>query len=113
MKKFLIFLFLILFSCQPDEILLPSPEPIQEMIFEYPTNIIVDGQDISFIVSINETHQLIITTHDGSVISKERFTPEIGLNTRKIYTKSLPKNEYFLILTSNDEVINKTNIIIE
>lgn len=113
MKKFLLFVFLILVSCQPDEILLPSPEPTQEMIFEQPTNIISDGQDISFEVITNEVHQLIITTREGSVISKEKFTPKIGINTRKIYTKSLPNGEYSLTLTSNNEAIYMTNIIIE
>ena len=113
MKKFLIFVFIVLVSCQPDEILLPTPNPVQELIFDQPTSMVVDGQTISFNISTTQEHQLTISTMDGSVVTKEKFTPTVGLNTRKIYTKSLPKGEYTLILYSNDEVINKTNIIIE
>ena len=48
MKKYIIFLLLILVSCQPDEILLPNPNPIQEMIFDTNYSVVQDGQDISF-----------------------------------------------------------------
>lgn len=113
MKKYLVFIFLILVSCQPDEILLPSPEPTQEMIFNQPTNIVSDGQDISFEVVTIDPHQLIITTQDGSVVSKETFTPTIGINTRKIYTKSLPPNTYNLILIVNESILRQVEIIIE
>lgn len=113
MKKYIIFLLLILVSCQPDEILLPNPEPIQEMIFDTQYSIVQDGQDISFKISSTEKHQLVIKNEEGSVITKETFTPEVGINTRKLYTKSLPKGTLELILLSNSVEIAKTLIILQ
>ena len=113
MKKYIIFLLLILVSCQPDEILLPNSEPIQEMIFDAQYSVVRDGQDISFEIITNTQHQLIITQQDGSVITKETFTPTLGINTRKIYTKTFPKGTYNLILANDVETLNKTSIIIE
>ena len=101
MKKYIIFLLLILVSCQPDEILLPNPNPIQEMIFDTNYSVVQDGQDISFKVSSTEKHQLVIKNEEGSVITKETFTPQVGINTRKLYTKSLPKGTLELILLNN------------
>ena len=57
-------------------------------------------------------HQLIISTQDGSVLSKESFIPTLGLNTRKIYTKTLPKEKLVLTLQTTEE-IEKTYIIIK
>ena len=113
MKKYIIFLLLILVSCQPDEILLPNPKPIQEMIFDTNYSVIKDGQDISFKISSTEKHQLVIKNENGSVVAKESFIPEVGINTRKIYTKSLPKGTFELILMSNSIEISKTLIILE
>lgn len=113
MKKYLIFLLLIVVSCQPDEILLPSSKPIQEMIFDTEYSTVQDGQDISFKTTSIEKHQLILKNREGSVITKETFIPTMGVNTRTIYTKSLPKEILILSLVSNSIEISKTNIIIE
>lgn len=111
MKKYLVFIFLILISCEKDFIEPPIPQ--QTSIFDVEQSLVTDGQDISFEILSNNKHQLVITTLDGSVIAKESFQPEVGLNTRKIYTKSLPKEELKLILSKDGEVIKTTNIIIE
>ena len=113
MKKYIIFLLLILVSCQPDEILLPNPEPIQEMIFDTQYSVVQDGQDISFKVASTEKHQLVIKNEEGSVITKETFTPQVGINTRKLYTKSLPKGTLELELHYNNEILNSVSIIIK
>lgn len=113
MKKYIIFLLLILVSCQPDEILLPNPEPIQEMIFDTDYSVVQNGQDISFKITTNEKHQLVIKNKNGSVIAKETFTPEIGINTRKLYTKSLPKESLLLELHQNNQILKSVSIIIE
>ena len=112
MKKYLVFLFLILISCEKD-ILEPLPQPTQEMIFEMGEVFIQDGQDISFEIITNSQHQLIISTQDGSVITKETFTPTLGINTRKIFTKILSKEKLKLSLEKNGEVIQETFIIVE
>lgn len=114
MKKYLVFLLLIiLVSCEKD-LLEPMPDPIQQnMIFETSISKVNDGQDISFQIITNEQHQLIITTQDGSVITKETFTPTIGLNTRQIYIKTLPKGELILSLLNSTDELKSTSIIVE
>ena len=92
MKKYLVFILLILLSCQKDEIIV-EPIPQYAFIFEA-ENIVLDGQDIYFEATINEPHQLIIL-QDNSVITKELFNTEIGLNKRKIFTKTLTGTTVF------------------
>lgn len=111
MKKYLVFLFLILISCEKD-IVEPLPQPTQEMIFEMGETIIQDGQDISFEVMTSTPHQLIITNEENSVVAKETFTPTLGINTRKIYTKSLGSGTFTLLLT-NQTNTSSVSIIIE
>jgi hypothetical protein len=112
MKKGFILLLLILLSCQKDEIII-EPTPTYTMVFEKDGIVVNDSQDISFEVTTSEPHQLIITTQNGSVITKESFQPEVGLNTRKIYTRILPPNTYNLILIQNDTEVNKVNIVVD
>jgi hypothetical protein len=112
MKKGLLLLLLILFSCQKDEIII-EPTPTQEMIFEMGEVFIQDGQDISFEIITNTPHQLIITNEKNSVVAKETFTPTLGINTRKIYTKILSKEKLKLSLEKNGEVVQETFIIVE
>ena len=112
MKKGFILLLLILFSCQKDEIII-EPTPTQEMIFELDAVNINDGQDINFEVSTAESHELIISTQSGSVLTKESFQTEIGINTRKIYTKILPKETLILTLKNSSGIVDTTSIIVE
>ena len=112
MKKYLVFILLIiLVSCEKD-LLEPLPDPTTNLIFDVQQSSVIDGQEISFEIITNTQHQLIITTQDGSVISKETFQPEIGMNTRKIYTKSLPKETLILSLWNNEQISN-VSIIVE
>ena len=113
MKKSLMFLLLFLLSCQPDELMVVEPYPQYEMIFEESMSKVVDGQEFSFEVSTTEIHQLIITHQNGSVITKESFTPTVGLNTKTIYINTLPKEELYLILVSQNKELAKTTIIVE
>ena len=112
MKKGLLLLLLILFSCQKDEIII-EPTPTQKMIFDLGESIVQDGQDISFEIFTNEPHELIISEQDGSVLTKESFQSEVGINTRKIFTKILSKEKLKLSLEKNGEVIQETFIIVE
>ena len=113
MKKYLIFILLILLiSCEKD-LLEPLPDPTTNLVFDVEQTSVVDGQDISFEIITNEQHQLIITTQEGSVITKEKFQPQVEINTRKIYTKSLPSGTYNLILVNNVDELNKTTITID
>jgi hypothetical protein len=113
MKKGLLLVLLILFSCQKDEILVIDQTPTYNMIFENDGIVVNDGQYISFDITETTQHQLIITTQNGSVLTKETFQPKVGLNTRKIYTKILPKGNLTLFLQSNNQQLEKTTIIVE
>ena len=113
MRKGIILILLILFSCQKDELMVVEPYPQYEMIFEESISKVVDGQEFSFEVSTTEEHTLIISHLNNSVIAKESFTPTMGLNTRILYTKSLPKGELNLSLVNDSLEIAKTTIIIE
>ena len=113
MRKILLFILLFVVSCQPDELMIVEPYPKYEMIFEESISKVVDGQEFSFEVSTTKEHTLIISHQNNSVIAKESFTPTMGLNTKILYTKSLPKGELNLTLTLSEEEIQKTIIIIE
>ena len=113
MRKGIILILLILFSCQKDELMVVEPYPQYEMIFEESISKVVDGQEFSFEVSTTDEHTLIITHQNNSVITKESFTPTMGLNTRILYTNALPRGELNLFLVNNDNEIEKTIIIVE
>ena len=113
MRKILLFILLIVVSCQPDELMVVEPYPQYEMIFEESMSKVVDGQEFSFEVSTTEEHTLIISHQNNSVITKESFTPTMGLNTKILYIKSLPKGELNLSLVNDSLEIAKTTIIIE
>ena len=103
MKKYIIFIVFLILSCQPDELMLIEPYPQYEMIFEESESVVTDGQEYSFEVLTEEPHQLVISK-DGNVISKEIFLPVIGINTKQIYTKSLPQERLKLELFSPNDV---------
>ncbi len=105
MKKYLILILLLLLTCQKDEIDIVEPEVIEyEMIFEESQSSVTDGQEYSFEISLEEEHQLILSK-DGNVIAKESFLPTLGINTKTIYTKSLP------IELLKFELINSTGVV--
>ena len=88
MKKILLFILLMVVSCQPDELMVVKPLPQYEMIFEESLSKVVDGQEFSFKVSSTDEHMLVISYQNNSVIAKELFTPSIAspqrLNSRII-----------------------------
>jgi len=113
MRKSLIFILLILFSCQPDELMIVEPYPQYQMIFEESISKVVDGQEFSFEVLTEGKHELIIADKNGSVITKESFIPIDGLNTRYLYIKTLPKGELQLSLSDSSNVVKSTSIIVD
>jgi len=113
MRKYIVLILFVILSCQPEELMIVEPMPQYEMIFEESISNVVDGQEYSFEVSSTEPHHLIISKLNGSVVSKESIIPILGLNTKIIYTKSLPKEELYFSLISSDIEIEKTTIIVE
>lgn len=112
MRKYII-IFLILVACQPEELMEVQPLPQYEMIFEETISQVINGQEYSFEVLTTEEHILVITELNGSVISKESIIPTVGINTKIIYTKSLPNEELYFTLNSGGIELEKTTIIIE
>ena len=109
MRKYIVLILFVILSCQPEELMIVEPLPQYEMIFEESKSSVTDGQEFSFEVVSEEEHQLVISK-DGSVIAKESFLPTLELNTRKIYTKSLPKDLLQLELINSNGVIKNTFI---
>ena len=104
MRKYLLIIFLFLMACEPDMVEEIPSINTTEIIFDSNEVSVTNGQDISFEVLSTTQHQLIISTQDGSVLSKESFIPTLGLNTRKIYTKTLPKEKLVLTLQTTEEI---------
>jgi len=113
MRKYIVLILFVILSCQPEDLMVVEPMPQYEMIFEETSSYVIDGQEYSFEVNSTEPHQLIISKLNGSVVTKESIIPILGLNTKIIYTKSLPKEELYLSLISSDVEIEKTTIIVE
>jgi len=113
MKKLWIFILLILLSCQKDELMIVEPYPQYEMIFEETESSVTDGQEISFEILQEGNHWLIISDEEtNSVVAKESFLPFVGLNTRNIYTNSLPKKKLKLTLENEVDILKSTFVII-
>ena len=113
MKKLWVFLLLILFSCQPDELMVVEPYPQYEMVFEETESSVTDGQEISFEISVEERYWLVITDEETkSVVAKQSFSPTIGINDFVLYTKALPKEKLQLQLLKLSEEIKSTFIVV-
>ncbi len=109
MRKYIVLILFVIVSCQPEELMIVEPLPQYEMIFEETESSVTDGQEFSFEIISEEEHQLVISK-DGSVISKESFLPTLDINTKKIYTKSLPTDLLKLELINSNGVIKSTFI---
>jgi len=90
-------------------LMIVEPLPQYEMIFEESESSVTDGQEFSFEILSEEEHQLVISK-DGSVIAKESFLPTLGINTKTIYTKSLPNDLLKLELINSSGIIKTTFI---
>lgn len=98
-------------SCKKVE---PIPKPTTQKIFSVSESSISDGQLIYFDLPITGTYTLtLIDKNTGQVMGRERFNGQIGENVKKIYTKSLPiKNLYLILEDITKKEIGKTTIII-
>jgi len=109
MRKYIVLILFVILSCQPEELELIGGIEREDMIFAVSESKVVDGQTIFFNILSEEEHQLVISK-DGSVITKESFLPTLELNTRQIYTKSLPTDLLKLELINSNGVIKSTFI---
>jgi hypothetical protein len=57
---------------------------------------------------------VLIDKETGQVISREKFTGQIGENVKKIYTKSIQVRYLYLVLEDGDKnQLKKTTIILK
>ena len=104
---------ILLVGCTKPE--LPTPTPIVEKIFSVGESRVVNGQSIYFDLPSAGTYTLtLIDKESGQVISRERFSGQIGENMRKIYTNSIQSQYLYLLLQDVTKTeIGKTTIIIK
>ena len=111
MKKILFILLLALGSCKKSDI--PTPQPPQEVdVFSVAESTVADNSNISF--KLDKAGIYIIKLVDKNteqVIAKERINGKVGMNTIKIYTRTLPVKYLYLVLENQSMAeIGRTTI---
>ena len=83
-------------------------------IFSVTTNTISNGQSINFNLQSSGKYTLILfDTTTNEVVSKEKFTGNIGNNVKKIYTTTFNQKILYLYLTDSiGTQIGKTKLLI-
>lgn len=106
------FFTVLIWGCTKPE--LPAPEIIsKDRIFSIQQSTVTNGQLIYFDLPSSGTYTLtLIDKETNQVISREKFTGQIGENVRRIYTNSLKPKEMKLLLEDLEKKeIGKTVII--
>ena len=94
----------------------PEPKPITNTnIFSVSQSSVDNGQEIQFDLTKNGVYTLTIgDSTTNQVLTRERFNGQIGINKKKIYTKSLSvKYLYLLLEDENKSKVGKTIIIVK
>lgn len=110
MKKLLLIL-LLLVGCRKIDI--PAP-PQTTDVFSTTQSTITNNSDISFKLNTPGIYIIkLVDKNTEQVITKERINGKVGMNTIKIYTRTLPVKYLYLILDdAGGNQIYKTTIII-
>ena len=100
-------------SCKKVEVS-PTPPESNKEFFTSSEVTIKNGQTINFTLSVSGTYTLtMMDTIKNQVVTRERFTGKLGINSLKIYTNSLPAKYLSVELKDqNNQQIGKTRIII-
>ena len=114
MKKILFILVLTLVGCKKIEPSAPVVSINNKEFFSVSENTVKNGDIINFTLTTVGTYTLtMIDTVQNQVVSRERFTSKIGINSLKIYTNSLSTKYLSIVLKDgNNNQIGKTRIII-
>ena len=101
-------------SCRKTTIT-PTPPPTILNVFDVRESNIENGQEIQFELIKSGVYTLTLgDSVNKQVLTRERFNGQIGINKKKIYTKSLSvKYLYLLLQDENKTQISKTNIKIK
>jgi hypothetical protein len=113
MKKLLLISFIFLIGCKGPEIIAPQVV-LFDTIFSVTESSVINGLPISFKLPKDGVYTLtLIDKETNQVISRERFTGTIGLNKKKIYTKSIQSRYLYLLLEDVTKTeLGKTTLII-
>jgi len=113
MKKILFILLLSLVACK--KVLVAPVQLKVSNVFDASQNTITDGQEIQFDLTKNGVYTLTMgDSTTNQVLTRERFNGQIGINKKKIYTKSLSvKYLYLLLEDENKSKVGKTTIIVK
>ena len=113
MKKILFILILSLVACRKTQVV-PIPQP-NVRIFDVRESSVENGQEIEFELTKSGVYTLTLgDSVTNQVLTRERFNGQIGINKKKIYTKSLSvKYLYLLLEDENKSKVGKTIIIVK
>ena len=100
-------------SCTKPDLLVPTQVADKEF-FSTSENTVKNGDIIKFNLTSAGVYTLtMIDTPQNQVVSRERFTGKVGVNSLKIYTNSLTTKYLSVELKDqNNNQISKTKIII-
>jgi hypothetical protein len=114
MKKILFILVLTLVGCRKVEPVVITPVATTN-VFNNAKNTIDNGQEIQFDLTKNGVYTLTMgDSTTNQVLTRERFNGQIGINKKKIYTKSLSVKYLYLLLEDDSKnKIGKTIIIVK
>lgn len=116
MTRSLLIILLIasLCGCQKMEIE-PVPPPRNEDIFSTKQSSISDDVSINFNLKIEGVYTLtLFDSLNQQVVTREIIFGKVGTNSLKIYTKTLPVSQIYLLLEDENKVeIGKTLLVIK
>ena len=112
-KIILLFFVIFVVSCTKPELPVPTPT-VDKEFFTSSENTVKNGDIIKFNLTTAGVYTLtMIDTPQNQVVSRERFTGKVGINSLKIYTNSLSTKYLSVELKDqNNNQIGKTKIII-
>jgi hypothetical protein len=112
-KIILLCCLVFILSCRK-VVLPPVVSTNNKEFFSVSENTVKNGDIMNFTLTTVGTYTLtMIDTVQNQVVSRERFTGKVGLNSLKIFTNTLPtKNLSVVLKDQNNNQIGKTRIII-
>lgn len=94
---------------------MPTPPQPNVKIFDVRESSVENGQEIEFDLSKSGVYTLTLgDSINNQILTRERFNGQIGINKKKLYTKSFSIKYLYLLLEDDSKTkIAKTNIIIK
>jgi len=113
MKKILFILVLTLIGCR--KVAPVVIVPVNFDVFSVSQSSVDNGQELQFNLTKSGVYTLTLgDSTTNQVLTRERFNGQIGINKKKIYTKSLSvKYLYLLLEDENKSKVGKTIIIVK